>query len=112
MVGSACDDTPELKPLPIWLAHRLGARLSQVRQDGVVPYLRPDGKTQVTIGYEGDRPVRLDTVVVSTQHAADIDLESLLAPDIAEHVVAPVLEQVAIDTADFTLVVNPAGRVE
>jgi S-adenosylmethionine synthetase len=112
MFGYACDDTPELMPLPIWLAHRLAAQLTRVRQDGVVPYLRPDGKTQVTIAYEGDRPVRLDTVVVSTQHAADIDLESLLAPDIAEHVVAPVLEQVPIDTAGFKLLVNPTGRFE
>jgi S-adenosylmethionine synthetase len=99
-------------PLPIWLAHRLAAQLTRVRKEGVIPYLRPDGKTQVTIGYEGDRPVRLDTVVVSSQHAADIDLESLLAPDIAEHVVAPVLEQVPIDTSDFTLLVNPTGRFE
>jgi S-adenosylmethionine synthetase len=112
MFGFACDDTPELMPLPIWLAHRLAARLTRVRQDGLIPYLRPDGKTQVTIAYEGDRPVRLDTVVVSTQHAADIDLDSLLAPDIAEHVVAPVLEQVPIDTAGFKLLVNPTGRFE
>jgi S-adenosylmethionine synthetase len=112
MFGYACDDTPELMPLPIWLAHRLAAQLTRVRKEGVIPYLRPDGKTQVTIGYEGDRPVRLDTVVVSSQHAADIDLESLLAPDIAEHVVAPVLEQVPIDTSDFTLLVNPTGRFE
>jgi S-adenosylmethionine synthetase len=112
MFGYACDDTPELMPLPIWLAHRLAARLTQVRQEGLIPYLRPDGKTQVTIGYEGDRPVRLDTVVVSTQHAADIDLDSLLAPDIAEHVVAPVLERVPIDTTSFKLLVNPTGRFE
>jgi S-adenosylmethionine synthetase len=112
MFGFACDDTPELMPLPIWLAHRLAARLTRVRQDGLIPYLRPDGKTQVTIGYEGDRPVRLDTVVVSTQHAADIDLDSLLAPDIAEHVVAPVLEHVPIDTDGFKLLVNPTGRFE
>jgi S-adenosylmethionine synthetase len=112
MFGFACDDTPELMPLPIWLAHRLAARLTRVRQDGLIPYLRPDGKTQVTIAYEGDRPVRLDTVVVSTQHAADIDLDSLLAPDIAEHVVAPVLEHVPIDTAGFKLLVNPTGRFE
>ncbi|MFL6076454.1 MAG: methionine adenosyltransferase [Mycobacteriales bacterium] len=112
MFGYACDDTPELMPLPIWLAHRLAARLTQVRQEGLIPYLRPDGKTQVTIGYEGDRPVRLDTVVVSTQHAADIDLDSLLAPDIAEHVVAPVLERVPIDTSSFKLLVNPTGRFE
>ena len=92
MFGYACDDTPELMPLPILLAHRLAHRLADVRKDGAVPYLRPDGKTQVTIEYDGDRPVRLDTVVVSSQHAGDIDLDSMLPPDIAEHVVDPVLE--------------------
>src|SRR3954451_19734724 len=112
MFGFACDDRLRMMKLPFWLAHRLAARLTRVRQDGLIPYLRPDGKTQVTIAYEGDRPVRLDTVVVSTQHAADIDLDSLLAPDIAEHVVAPVLEHVPIDTAGFKLLVNPTGRFE
>ncbi|HEV7754323.1 MAG TPA: methionine adenosyltransferase [Mycobacteriales bacterium] len=112
MFGYACDDTPELMPLPIALAHRLSRRLSQVRKDGVVPYLRPDGKTQVTIEYEGDRPVRLDTVVVSTQHASDISLETLLAPDIREHVVEPELEGIGIDTSDYRLLVNPTGRFE
>ena len=80
MFGFACSETPELMPLPIALAHRLARRLSAVRKDGTVPYLRPDGKTQVTIEYDGLRPVRLDTVVVSSQHAADISLESLLSP--------------------------------
>ena len=112
MFGYACDDTPELMPLPIALAHRLSRRLSQVRKDGVVPYLRPDGKTQVTIEYEGDRPVRLDTVVVSTQHASDISLETLLSPDIREHVVEPELEGIGIDTSDYRLLVNPTGRFE
>src|SRR5438094_7723104 len=91
MFGYACQDTPELMPLPIALAHRLAQRLSLVRKEGVIPYLRPDGKTQVTIEYDGDRAVRLDTVVVSSQHASDIDLETLLAPDIREHVVEPEL---------------------
>ncbi|MFI6476255.1 S-adenosylmethionine synthetase N-terminal domain-containing protein, partial [Streptomyces sp. NPDC050516] len=87
MFGYASDETPTLMPLPIHIAHRLSARLTEVRKNGTIPYLRPDGKTQVTIEYQGSTPVRLDTVVVSTQHASDIDLESLLAPDIREFVV-------------------------
>jgi len=110
MFGFACDETPELMPLPIALAHRLARRLTQVRKDGTVPYLRPDGKTQVTIEYVDGQPVRLDTVVVSSQHAEDIDLESLLAPDIAEHVVAPELEGLDIDTDGYRLLVNPTGK--
>jgi S-adenosylmethionine synthetase len=112
MFGYACDDTPELMPLPIWLAHRLAQQLSAVRKDGAVPYLRPDGKTQVTIEYDGDRAVRLETVVVSSQHASDIGLESMLQPDIAEQVVKPVLDGVDIDTSSFRLLVNPTGRFE
>jgi S-adenosylmethionine synthetase len=112
MFGYACDDTPELMPLPIWLAHRLAQRLSEVRKGGEVPYLRPDGKTQVTIAYEGDRAVALDTVVVSTQHAGDVSLENLLQPDVADHVVKPVVDEVGIDTSSFRLLVNPTGRFE
>jgi S-adenosylmethionine synthetase len=112
MFGYACDDTPELMPLPIHLAHKLARRLSQVRKDGAIPYLRPDGKTQVTIEYDGDTAVRLDTVVVSSQHASDIDLATLLTPDIAELVVAPELEGLAIETEGFRLLVNPTGRFE
>ncbi|GAA3368912.1 methionine adenosyltransferase [Streptomyces sannanensis] len=112
MFGYACDDTPELMPLPISLAHRLSRRLAEVRHDGTLPYLRPDGKTQVTIEYDGDRPVRLNTVVVSSQHAADIDLDSLLAPDIRELVVEPVLQGLPIDTEGYRLLVNPTGRFE
>jgi S-adenosylmethionine synthetase len=112
MFGFACDETPELMPLPIALAHRLARRLTQVRKDGTVPYLRPDGKTQVTIEYEDGKPVRLDTVVVSTQHAADIDLKTLLEPDIREHVVDPELASLDIDTSDYRLLVNPTGRFE
>jgi S-adenosylmethionine synthetase len=112
MFGYACSDTPELMPLPVALAHRLSKRLSAVRKNGSIPYLRPDGKTQVTIAYEGDKPVRLDTVVVSTQHAADIDLETLLAPDVREFVVEPELEGLGIDTSDYRLLVNPTGRFE
>ncbi|MGI8696682.1 MAG: methionine adenosyltransferase [Mycobacteriales bacterium] len=110
MFGYACDDTPELMPLPIHLAHRLAERLTAVRKSGVIPYLRPDGKTQVTISYDGDRAVRLDTVVVSSQHAEDIDLATLLQPDIAEHVVAPELAKLDIDIEGYHLLVNPTGR--
>ncbi|MEU8199845.1 methionine adenosyltransferase [Streptosporangium sp. NPDC049046] len=112
MFGYACRETPELMPLPILLAHRLAERLSQVRKDGTVPYLRPDGKTQVTVEYEGDTPVRLDTVVVSTQHAAEIDLKEMLAPDIKEHVVDPILAGLEIATEGYRLLVNPTGRFE
>ncbi|WP_030156667.1 methionine adenosyltransferase [Glycomyces sp. NRRL B-16210] len=112
MFGFACRETPELMPLPIALAHRLSQRLTEVRKDGTVPYLRPDGKTQVTIEYEGDRPVRLDTVVVSSQHAPDISLDSLLSPDVAEHVIAPVVSGLDLDIADYKLLVNPTGRFE
>jgi len=110
MFGYANTDTSELLPLPIALAHRLARRLTAVRRSGALPYLRPDGKTQVTIEYDGDKPVRLDTVVVSTQHAADIDLEALLAPDIREQVVGPETESLGLDTSDVRLLVNPTGR--
>ncbi|BDC72400.1 methionine adenosyltransferase [Prescottella equi] len=112
MFGYACTDTPELMPLPIALAHRLSRRLTEVRKTGVLPYLRPDGKTQVTIEYDGDRPVRLDTVVISTQHAADIDLDNLLTPDLREKVLGHVLSELTIplDTADVRLLVNPTGK--
>ncbi|WP_042421683.1 methionine adenosyltransferase [Streptacidiphilus anmyonensis] len=117
MFGYACDDTPELMPLPIYLAHRLSARLSEVRKNGTIPYLRPDGKTQVTIEYDGDKAVRLDTVVVSSQHASDIDLDSLLTPDIREFVVEPELKALAergieLSTESYRLLVNPTGRFE
>jgi len=112
MFGYACRETPELMPLPIMLAHRLARRLSQVRRSGDVPYLRPDGKTQVTIEYSGDEPVRLDTVVVSAQHAPDIDLKELLAPDVRDHVVEPVLAGLDLDTNGYRLLVNPTGRFE
>jgi S-adenosylmethionine synthetase len=112
MFGFACDETPELMPLPIALAHRLAWRLSAVRKDGSVPYLRPDGKTQVTIEYVDGRPARLDTVVVSSQHAADIDIETLLTPDIAEQVIGPEVAGIGIDTESYRLLVNPTGRFE
>jgi len=110
MFGYANTDTPELLPLPIALAHRLARRLSEVRRAGVLPYLRPDGKTQVTIEYDGDKPVRLDTVVVSSQHAADIDLEAMLAPDVREQVVEPEIAELSLDVSDVRLLVNPTGR--
>ncbi|WP_117210938.1 methionine adenosyltransferase [Allorhizocola rhizosphaerae] len=112
MFGFACSETPELMPLPIALAHRLARRLTAARKDGVIPYLRPDGKTQVTIEYDGLRPVRLHTVVVSSQHAPDISLESLLTPDIREHVIAPEIEGLGLDTEGYRLLVNPTGRFE
>ena len=112
MFGYACRDTPELMPLPITLAHRLARRLSEVRRSGAVPYIRPDGKTQVTIEYAGNDAVRLDTVVVSTQHAPAIDLKAMLTPDIREHVVEPVLAGLELDTANYRLLVNPTGRFE
>jgi S-adenosylmethionine synthetase len=117
MFGYASDETPELMPLPITLAHRLSKRLSEVRKNGTIPYLRPDGKTQVTIEYDGDKAVRLDTVVVSSQHASDIDLESLLAPDIREFVVEVELKAllddgIKLDTDGYRLLVNPTGRFE
>lgn len=112
MFGFACGETPELMPLPIALAHRLSQRLSAVRRDGTVPYLRPDGKTQVTVEYDGLRPVKLHTVVVSSQHAPDISLDSLMTPDIAEHVIAPELAELDIDISDYRLLINPTGRFE
>ncbi|HEU5110908.1 MAG TPA: methionine adenosyltransferase, partial [Micromonosporaceae bacterium] len=110
MFGYACTDTPELMPLPIALAHRLSLRLTEVRKNGLVPYLRPDGKTQVTIEYAGDQAVRLDTVVVSSQHADGIDLERLLAVDVRQHVVEPELATLGLDTNGVRLLVNPTGR--
>jgi S-adenosylmethionine synthetase len=112
MFGFACTETPEMMPLPIALAHRLARRLSAVRKDGTIPYLRPDGKTQVTIEYDGHRPVRLNTVVVSSQHAPDISLDSLLAPDVREHVIAPEMDGLGLDTDGYRLLVNPTGRFE
>jgi len=113
MFGYANTDTPELMPLPISLAHRLSRRLTEVRKSGVLPYLRPDGKTQVTIEYDGDNAVRLDTVVISTQHAADIDLDNLLTPDIRNKVLDSVLSELNVPTLDISnirLLVNPTGK--
>ena len=113
MFGYACDDTPQLMPLPITIAHRLAERLTELRKNGTLPYLRPDGKTQVTIEYDDeDRPVRIDTVVVSTQHARHIDLEGLLTPDVKEQVVDPVLAEFDVPADGYRLLVNPTGRFE
>ncbi len=110
MFGYACTDTPELMPMPIALAHRLSRRLTAVRKQAVVPYLRPDGKVQVTIEYDRTRPAAVSTVVVSSQHIDDIDRDTLLAPDIEEFVIAPELADLELVTSDVRMLVNPTGR--
>jgi S-adenosylmethionine synthetase len=110
MFGYACDDTPELMPLPISLAHKLALQLSAVRKSGKVDYLRPDGKTQVTIEYDGDRAVALNTIVISTQHAPSVDLEKTLAPDLKKLVIDPIIADLKIDTSDVRILINPTGR--
>jgi S-adenosylmethionine synthetase len=112
MFGYASRETDELMPLPIAVAHRLAKRLADVRKAGVVPYLRPDGKSQVTVEYEDGRPVRVDTVLISAQHKDDVDIDSLLTPDLKEHVIDPVLGEFDIDHEDKRLFVNPTGRFE
>ena len=110
MFGYASNDTPELMPLPISLAHKLAQQLTKVRKDGTLPYLRPDGKTQVTIEYQGDKPVALNTVVISSQHAPDIDLEKKLAPEVKKYVIEPIIKDLAMDTSSVRLLINPTGR--
>lgn len=110
MFGYASRETPTLMPLPIWLAHRLAERLTSVRKSGLLPYLRPDGKTQVTIAYDGDKPVSIDTVVISSQHASAVDVEGKLAPEIKEHVIDAVLSDLDIDTSKVRTLINPTGR--
>jgi S-adenosylmethionine synthetase len=110
MFGYACNETPELMPLPISLAHKLAQQLTKVRKDGTLAYLRPDGKTQVTIEYQGDKPVALNTVVISSQHAPDIDLERKLAPEIKKFVIDPVIKDLNIDVKNLTTLINPTGR--
>jgi S-adenosylmethionine synthetase len=110
MFGYACDDTPELMPLPISLAHKLALQLSAVRKAGAVDYLRPDGKTQVTIEYDGDNAVALNTIVISTQHAPSVDLEKTLAPDLKKLVIDPIIADLKIDTSDVRILINPTGR--
>ena len=110
MFGYASNETPELMPLPISLAHKLAQQLTKVRKDGTLPYLRPDGKTQVTIEYEADKAVGLNTVVISSQHAPDIDLEKKLAPEIKKFVIDPIIAQLSLDTSSVKLLINPTGR--
>jgi S-adenosylmethionine synthetase len=111
MFGYACDETDDLMPMPIWLAHRLAQRLAQVRKAGVLPYLRPDGKTQVTFDYEDGQPVRLKTVLISTQHNPNIDLETLLLPDLRDHVIAPLVPAAFADDG-YRVLANPTGKFE
>jgi len=110
MFGYACDDTKELMPLPIWLAHELAQQLSAVRKSGALAYLRPDGKTQVTIEYDGDRAVALDTVVISSQHAEEVDVAKKLTPEIIEYVIDPVLSKIDLPRKDMRTLINPTGR--
>jgi len=110
MFGYACNDTPELMPLPISLAHKLSQQLTKVRKDGVLPYLRPDGKTQVTIEYQGDNAVALNTVVISSQHSPDVNLEKKLAPEIKKFVIDPIIKDLKIDVSNVKLLINPTGR--
>jgi len=110
MFGYACDDTKELMPLPIWLAHALAAQLSKVRKSGALHYLRPDGKTQVTIEYDGDRAVALNTVVISSQHSEDVDVASKLTPEIIEFVIEPILSTIDLPRKDLKTLINPTGR--
>jgi S-adenosylmethionine synthetase len=112
MFGFACRETDELMPTPIAMAHALAKRLADVRKAGVVPYLRPDGKSQVTVEYDDGRPVRVDTVLISAQHRDEVDRDSLLAPDLKEHVIEPVLIEFGLDHQDKRVLVNPTGRFE
>jgi S-adenosylmethionine synthetase len=112
MFGYACRDTDELMPIPIAMAHRLTKRLADVRKAGVVPYLRPDGKSQVTIEYDGGKPVRVDTVLISAQHREEVDVDTLLAPDVKAEVIDPVLREFELDADGVRILVNPTGRFE
>ena len=110
MFGYACDDTKELMPLPIWLAHELAQQLSKVRKSGSLPYLRPDGRTQVTIEYDGDKAVALDTVVISSQHAEEVDVAGQLTSEIIAQVIDPVLAKIDMPRNDMRVLINPTGR--
>ena len=110
MFGYACNETPELMPLPISLAHKFAQQLTKVRKDGTLEYLRPDGKTQVTIEYQGDKPVALNTIIISSQHSPDVDLEKKLAPEVKKFVIDPIIKELNIDTKNVTVFINPTGR--
>jgi len=110
MFGYACDDTPELMPLPISLAHRLSQKLSEVRKSGVLDYLRPDGKTQVTIEYSDGQAIALNTVVISTQHSPSVDIDTTLAPDVSRYVIDAIISDLNIDTSNVRTLINPTGR--
>jgi S-adenosylmethionine synthetase len=110
MFGYACDDTKELMPLPIYLAHQLAEQLTAVRKSGALGYLRPDGKTQVTIEYDGDKAIALNTVVISSQHAEDVDVAKKLTPEVIEYVIKPVLSKVDLPQSDLRVLINPTGR--
>jgi S-adenosylmethionine synthetase len=110
MFGYASSDTPELMPLPISLAHKLAMQLTKVRKDGTLAYLRPDGKTQVTIEYQGDKAVALNTVVISSQHAPDVDLDKKLAPEVKKFVIDPIIKDLDLDISSVRLLINPTGR--
>ena len=110
MFGYACSDTPELMPLPISLAHRLSQQLARVRKDGTLAYLRPDGKTQVTIEYSADKPIALNTIVISSQHAGEIDLEKQLSPEVKKFVIDPIIKDLDLDISNVKILINPTGR--
>ncbi|HZD60480.1 MAG TPA: methionine adenosyltransferase [Anaerolineae bacterium] len=112
MFGYACNETPELMPLPIILAHKLAHRLSEVRKSGMIPYLRPDGKTQVTVAYEDGKPVEIETIIISTQHAPGIDIGDELRPALIEKVVKPIIPGELIDYDKVKILVNPTGKFE
>ena len=109
MFGYACDETPDLMPMPIWMAHRLAERLSEVRKAGAVPYLRPDGKTQVTVEYEHGKPVRLSHVLISTQHQDGVDRDTVIRPDLIEQVIRPIVPAQFADD-DYDVHINPTGK--
>jgi S-adenosylmethionine synthetase len=110
MFGYACDDTKELMPLPIYMAHQLAQQLTAVRKSGALGYLRPDGKTQVTIEYDGDKAVAIDTVVISSQHAEEVDVIAKLTPEIIELVIKPVLSKIDLPQKNVRTLINPTGR--